>query len=72
MYWNDLNPQPKTREEQDEYLNKAKEAGIIQTEKVPNPGPEKERFPYVTAVQLNRSHPEVQRYFEETTQQFSL
>jgi len=61
MYWEDINPKPITRDQQDEYLNRAKEAGIIHAEKVPNPGPDKEKFPYVTAVYLNQSHPEVQK-----------
>jgi uncharacterized LabA/DUF88 family protein len=61
MYWDDLEPTPQTRTEKDNYLNRAKMAGIIHTERVANPGPNKDRFPHVTAVTLNTDHPLVQK-----------
>lgn len=61
MYWKDLEPSPVTREERDGYLNRAKEAGIIHVKLVPNEGENRERFPYVSSIDLNLDHPEVQR-----------
>ena len=65
MFWKDLSPVPIIRKEQDDYLNRARESGIINTKQVPNSGPNKDRYPFVTAAYLNTDHPEVQRVLEQ-------
>jgi hypothetical protein len=65
MYWKEVKIESEDRKEQDAYLNRAREAGIIRVEKVPNCGPNKERFPYVSAIILNNEHPLVGRLVEE-------